>query len=145
MYDLACRFSLSPSADAGLLIYQLRKSCVDSSCIARHFEVICALVRSRLVSGLFTRFSTAGPPSRDIAAQCPAGQWMGSANQVPFCIAGFEARDFRRGVLVVTADCCGPVPLSFRPKCSFKRRSFQKPRGFSSSVPSVCGGDYRSH
>ena len=27
--------------------------------------------------------AAAGPPSRDIAVQCPAGQWMVSANQVP--------------------------------------------------------------
>ncbi|WIY27534.1 DDE-type integrase/transposase/recombinase [Parasedimentitalea psychrophila] len=54
-------------------------------------------------------------PSRDHAAHNPAGQWT------------------------------GPVPLSFRPLCSFRRRSFQKPRDFSSLMPSVSGGDYRTH
>ena len=39
----------------------------------------------------------------------------------------------------------GPVPLSFRSRCSFKRPFVQKPMGFSSLMPSVCGGDYRSH
>lgn len=56
------------------------------------FEVICAFVRSSLVSGLFARF-------RPLAL-------MGSANQAPFCFAGKTARDIRRGVLVVAADFC---------------------------------------
>ncbi len=43
------------------------------------FVVICAFVRSSLVSGLFARF-------RPLAL-------MGSANQVPFCLAGNSARD----------------------------------------------------
>ena len=38
----------------------------------------------------------------------------------------------------------GPVALSFRSECSFKRQSFRKPRGFSNLVPSVCAGDCRS-
>ena len=56
------------------------------------FEVICAFVRSSLVSGLFARF-------RPLAL-------MGSANQAPFCFAGKTARDIRRGVLVGAADFC---------------------------------------
>ncbi len=39
----------------------------------------------------------------------------------------------------------GPVTLSFRPGCSFKRPSFQKPRDFSSLTSSVCDAGYRSH
>ncbi len=31
---------------------------------------------------------------------------MGSANQVPYGLAGYDARDIRRGVLVLAADLC---------------------------------------
>ncbi len=31
---------------------------------------------------------------------------MGSANQVPYSLAGCDARDIRRGVLVLAADLC---------------------------------------
>jgi len=31
---------------------------------------------------------------------------MGSANQVPYGLAGYDARDIRRGVLVLAADFC---------------------------------------
>ena len=31
---------------------------------------------------------------------------MGSANQVPYSLAGYVARDIRRGVLVLAADFC---------------------------------------
>ena len=45
-------------------------------------------------------------PSRDIAAQYPAWQWMGFADQVLYSLTGYIARDFRRGVLVLAADLC---------------------------------------
>ena len=38
----------------------------------------------------------------------------------------------------------GPVPLSFRPRCSFMRPELRKPRGFSSQVPSAFGAGCRS-
>jgi len=38
----------------------------------------------------------------------------------------------------------GPVTLSFRPRGSFKRPLFRKPRGFSSLVPSACDVDCKS-
>ena len=44
----------------------------------------------------------------------------------------------------IATGLIGPVALSCRSGCSFKRRSFQKPMGFSSLMPSVSGGDYRS-
>lgn len=31
---------------------------------------------------------------------------MGSADQVPYGLAGYDARDIRRGVLVLAADLC---------------------------------------
>ncbi len=39
----------------------------------------------------------------------------------------------------------GPVMLLRRSRCSFKRQSFQKPRGFSSPMLSVFDADYRTH
>ena len=38
----------------------------------------------------------------------------------------------------------GPVPLSCRPKCSFKPLSVRRRRGFSSPVLSVSDADYRT-
>jgi hypothetical protein len=63
------------------------------------------------------------PPSRDIAAQCPAGQWMGSANQVPYSLAGNCARDFRRGVLVLAADLCTIISQVLLTHCFFSSQT----------------------
>ncbi|MFT5272535.1 MAG: hypothetical protein ACI85V_002555 [bacterium] len=37
-------------------------------------------------------------PSRDIALQCPDGQWMSSASEVPIGFTTSEGRDVRRSV-----------------------------------------------
>ena len=54
------------------------------------FDLMCAFFRSSHVSGLFVRF------------------WllalMGSANQVPYSFAGYDAQAIRLGVLVLAAD-----------------------------------------
>ncbi len=55
----------------------------------------------RRLSGLFLRWCSAGPPSRDIAAQCPAGQWMNSASEVPIGLLTSEGRCHCRSVLAL--------------------------------------------
>ena len=74
---------------------------------------------------------TAGPPSRDIASQCPTGQWIGSADQVPYCFAGSRARDFRRSVLIMRLkgtpshrwSCYLAVPFLVRRRAACRVRS----------------------
>jgi len=86
-----------------------RMACVDGSCIASpFFGLICAFVRSSHVSGLFARF-------RPLAL-------MGSANQVPYSLAGYEARAIRRGVLVLAADLCTIISQVLLTRCSFRLR-----------------------
>jgi hypothetical protein len=75
-------------------------SCVDGSCIASDFCGIAMVCQYSRVSGLFM-WRCHWPPSRDIAAQCPAGQWMSSASKVPIGFTTSEGRDIRRSVLAV--------------------------------------------
>ncbi|QBR37813.1 hypothetical protein ETW23_18495 [Leisingera sp. NJS201] len=56
---------------------------------------------------------------------------------------GTEHRDEK--VLQLTKARFGPVPLSCRPKCSFKPLSVQTRQGFSSPMLSDGGADCRSH
>uniref|UniRef100_UPI003899B579 ParB/RepB/Spo0J family partition protein n=1 Tax=Profundibacter amoris TaxID=2171755 RepID=UPI003899B579 len=53
--------------------------------------------------------------------------------------------DFSKADICIATGISGPVPLWCRSGCSFKRPFVQKPMGFSSPVPSVCGAGYRSH
>ena len=45
--------------------------------------------------------ASTGPPSRDIASQCPAGQWMNSASEVPIGLSTSEDRRHSRSVLAL--------------------------------------------
>ena len=47
---------------------------------------------------------------------------MGSANQVPYSLAGYVARDLRRGVLVLAADLCTIISRVLLTHCSFPLR-----------------------
>src|SRR6056297_1135952 len=47
---------------------------------------------------------------------------MGSANQVPYSLAGYDARDIRRSVLVLAADLCTIISQVLLTRCSFLLR-----------------------
>jgi hypothetical protein len=44
---------------------------------------------------------------------------MGSANQVPISLAGYNARAIRRSVLVLAADLCTIISRVLLTRCSF--------------------------
>lgn len=79
-----------------------------------------------------------GVPSHGLQGQTPAGQWIMALI--------FTQRRLREVVLNTASKSLGggPVPLWCRPKFSFKRLFFRKPRGFSSLKLSACGGDCKS-
>lgn len=60
------------------------------------------------MSGLFARFQPLA--------------LMGSANQVPYSNAGYDARDIRRGVLVLAADLCTIISRVLLTRGSFRLR-----------------------
>ena len=70
----------------------------------------------------------------------------GNKDDLVICdwVAEEICRSLSRTNLISVISHLGPVALSCRPKCSFKRLSFRKPMGFSSLMPSVCGGGYKS-
>jgi hypothetical protein len=57
--------------------------CVDGSCLARFFRRRDHRGLRSCVRPVCAALMAAGPPSRAIAMQCPAGQWIKSACQVP--------------------------------------------------------------
>jgi hypothetical protein len=61
-------------------------------------------------------------PSLSAMQASPAGQRMGCANQVPYSLAGYVARDFRRAVLVLAADLCTIISRVLLTRCSFSFR-----------------------
>lgn len=67
------------------------------------FDLICAFVGSSHVSGLFTRFWSLA--------------LIGSADQVSYSLAGFDARDIRRGVLVLSANLCTIISRVLLTRC----------------------------
>ena len=48
---------------------------------------------------------------------------MGSANQVPYSLAGYVARDLRRGVLVLAADLCTIISRVLLTRCSLSSQT----------------------
>jgi hypothetical protein len=73
----------------------VRTACIGGQCsegplwmapaLQAFFGDFAAFCQYSRLSGLIVQYfqNTAGPPSRDIAAQCPVGQRMVSASEVP--------------------------------------------------------------
>jgi hypothetical protein len=79
-------------------------SCVDGPLFASPFPRMVFRQKQSCVRPVRATHMAAGPPFRDIAAQCPAGLWMVSTNQIPFRISNSKRSGQSSGCLGFWAD-----------------------------------------